>query len=607
LAVLSLDGLMAVDLTVNSDLTAGSSVKVILPSGKKVTGKVQTNLIGEMTVTLTDKDYTVGETVEVTDTDGEVLGSGQLYIFSPWNATAYSGTVESVAVSVGDELDAGETLIELSDIGYSAAYQRLVAQRRAYEELMLELFKMYQTQELTAPCDGVLSGLDENSLQLLSADRQQYQIVFLANAPNGDDESQYVNFVGRVSSVSQERLSLQLNPNAVSVTDYKDFASVPVDTEIMTQEVECTITVPVYGLSGEEWVQLEPSVIGAGDILLFACDDSGSFVWIVRIAAAESSEPAEPTDPTVPTEPSAPTEPTEPTVPTDPSTPTEPTDPTTPTDPSVPTDPTEPIDPSTPTEPTDPTVPGTPADPSEPVRPTDKNDPAVSGRPTTPNAQGNSRPSGSTVTRPSNGTGNGTLTYPQGGTVQIPEPEPEFELYGQDVVEIAAITPQSTMTLDVTIDELDITALQPGMSAQVKVDALGGEKFDAVISDIHNTGDNSGGHSKFTVELTLNRSGNMLAGMNATASIVLHTTENVLTVPAEALVEEGTKTVLYTGYDEQTEMLMNPVTVTVGVSDGETVQILEGISLNTAYYYAYYDTLAVSSKPQFDTGLMPDR
>ena len=180
----------------------------------------------------------------------------------------------------------------------------------------------------------------------------------------------------------------------------------------------------------------------------------------------------------------------------------------------------------------------------------------------------------------------------------------EFELYALDVVQIAAVTPQDTMTMDITIDELDINSLKVGMTAEVKINALGGEKCTATITGISNTGASSGGSSKFTVELTMARSQNMLAGMNATAAIGLHTSADVLTIPVSALVEKGTQTIVYTGYDEEEDLLLNPVTVQAGVSDGETVQILEGLSNGQTYYYAYYDTLEVSFTPDFGSGLM---
>ena len=77
----------------------------------------------------------------------------------------------------------------------------------------------------------------------------------------------------------------------------------------------------------------------------------------------------------------------------------------------------------------------------------------------------------------------------------------------------------------------------------------------------------------------------MLPGMTAHASIVLSTTENVLCLPVEALVEKGTETIVYTGYDEDREEFLNPVTVTTGISDGAYVQILSGLDTEQTVFY----------------------
>ena len=51
-----------------------------------------------------------------------------------------------------------------------------------------------------------------------------------------------------------------------------------------------------------------------------------------------------------------------------------------------------------------------------------------------------------------------------------------------------------------------------------------------------------------------------------------------------------------------TNILLNPVTVKVGCSDGETVEVLEGLANGLTYYYAYYDTLEISFTPDFGGG-----
>ena len=565
LAVLSLDGLMAVDLSVESDLAVGSAVTVTFSDGKTADGKVEKNLAGEMTVTLKDNNYNVYDAVQVTGEDGTELGSGELYIYSPWNATAYAGTISAVKVSEGKTVKAGDTLMTLTDVGDTAAYHQLVSQRQVYEDLMLDLFRMYQTEQITAPCDGVVSGVDQNSVQLLAAGEQSYVLSFLANAPNGNDETSYTNFVAQVAAVEDGNWNLYVNPESLTITDYKDLSGVPTDPAAMTQQATLAADIPVYTLENGEWVSVPE--VRARDVLLIAFDDAGNPVWAVQIKAGEALVPDETEPPTEPeTEP--PTEPE--TQPTEPEMPE--TEPTPPTEPA-------PSEPTTPTEPSTPTIP-----------------------------EGNLPSTGNGGSFPSGGgswDSSGSMGSISGMTGEFPMTQEDvFELYGLDMAQIAAVTPQDTMTLDITIDELDINALRTGMTAEVKINALGGEKVTATITQIGNTGTNNGGNSKFTVELTMERLENMLSGMNATASILLKTTADVLTLPANALVENGTQTLVYTGYDEENGQLLNPVEVTVGVSDGETVEILNGLASGETYYYAYYDTLEISNTPDFGGGMM---
>lgn len=163
--------------------------------------------------------------------------------------------------------------------------------------------------------------------------------------------------------------------------------------------------------------------------------------------------------------------------------------------------------------------------------------------------------------------------------------------YSLEESTILSVIPQDTMTLTITLDERDLSKMSLGQTAQVKVEALGGEIFEATVTAIGTRGTNNGGNSKFAVELTLARGEKMLSGMSATASITLTTTENVLTIPVAALNDDGSKTVVYTGYDEKTGELINPVTVELGVSDGINVQILSGLEAGATCYYTYYDTL----------------
>ena len=547
LAVLSLDGLMALRLETDAAITVGEALNVRLADGTETTGRVAFCLDGIAMVTVEDDGYAIGTAAEVTGGDGMAIGSGELYIHSPWNAVAYSGTVSAVRYSEGQTVYAGAALMTLEDTGSTAAYEHLAQQRREYEEMMLELFRMYQSERLAAPGDGVVSGVDEEGAFLLSGEDGNWVLNFLTNAPNGDDETRYQNYVGRVSVVGTDGLVMNMNPQNLSITDYADLSGVPRDPAAMTQSVIYNASVPIYELTGGQWQQIDPSAIGVGDILLFAMDESGNFVWVVRVEKAPAAE-----EPTTPSEPQQPTEP-------EPSAPAEPEGPTTPTEPEEPTEPSQPDgeDSTQPTTPTTPSIPG------------------QSGGAAYPQISGSM-----------------AGAYFQGGMITE---EPEYELYSLETVTVAAVTPQETVTLEITVDELDISGLVLGQEVTVTVDALSGEKFTGFITNIGNDGTNGGGNSKYAVEVTLPHSENMLPGMNATATIVLGTVSNVLTVPVAALNEDGAQTILYTSFDEDDGILGTPVTVSVGASDGEYAEILSGIEEGTTVYYAYYDTLVISA------------
>lgn len=83
--------------------------------------------------------------------------------------------------------------------------------------------------------------------------------------------------------------------------------------------------------------------------------------------------------------------------------------------------------------------------------------------------------------------------------------------------------------------------------------------------------------------------------MNAKVRIPLESLDNCLTIPVAALVEQGNKTLVYTGIDEDSQALTEPALVKTGLSDGEYVQILSGLTEGTTVWYRYYDQLELSN------------
>lgn len=528
LAVLSLDGRMAVALECSVSFSAGDTVVVVLADGKEVSGRVESALGGKLTVSIADDGYAVGEEVSVRTENGEELGKGQLTVHNPWNATAYYGTISTVHVKENQTVSAGTNLFTLKDVDHSTSRQLLVAQRQEYEEVMQELFVMHQTGVLTAPCDGYISGVDEESPFLLADAGEGWFAAFLSsetqeesgwtflllsedipadtpsepsdpsepsNPSDPSDPSEpsdptepeeepltYTVRVGLVQTAENGALTLLMANGTQTVTSLKD---VMISTSQMTTPAAENISsASVYQLSGDALSPIDYTSIKAGDVLLFVTDSQGAYA-VVRTSVSGGQ---------------------------------------------------------------------------------------------TPGGMGGIGGMGSL---------SGLLGGMTGG-YSGSQTQTVFQPYDLTQSTVMTVTPRNTVTLDISIDELDIGLVSPGQAAEVTVTALSGEVFPGIVTQI-GTATNSGGSSKFAVTITLDRYERMLGNMSATATMELDRAENVLCIPTAALNDDGSRIYVYTGYDAKTETLTNPVTVTVGMSDGEYAQILTGLSEGDTFYYSYYD------------------
>ena len=155
--------------------------------------------------------------------------------------------------------------------------------------------------------------------------------------------------------------------------------------------------------------------------------------------------------------------------------------------------------------------------------------------------------------------------------------EEQFTMYELDETELMQVAPQNKMTVQVKIDELDILSVAQGQTAEITVDALPGRAFEGTVTKIDPVGKNTGGNTRYTITITVDKDENMLQGMNATAILTVGQTEDVLTIPAAALDQRGSRSFVYMGFDSEKRELTDPVEVELGVSDGQKVEILSGL------------------------------
>lgn len=681
LAVLSLDGTMSVQLTVSSSLQPGDGVLVTVEGGQSQEGRITANQDGVLTISVTDDHYAVGAQAAVKTKEGADLGIGSLYITSPWNASAYSGTVSQVDVTAEASVYSGQILLRLTDTGHSAEYQGLIDQRREYEALMQELFRLYETEVLTAPCDGIVTDVDKDGTFLLAADGTEWKLNLLTNTFN--KAAGFRAYAACVVSVSAEGMELLSDPWGVAVADVRTVSALAVDANNLTAPWHYTGNCPVY-VQGEDGLLHEAETVKPGDILL-AVEDDDTLYWFVRLderrtpVAASAALTAQLLSDTKPTEKAdsiltvslqpgvvgqaytaalqaaegltglwtaeglpqgltldektgvisgipeqAGTFPIQVTFTVEETSAVKlltltiaeaaaktyygyPAKITQLTDGAAMVMQSQTAYPVTDLE-NPPKIDVNEAELTEEKIYTgekvntlllkegdlilvivDKDGNLIqisklsAESPNNPGGSGSggaSKPSGGGF--PSGGISFGSFGSGQQG-------QQDDSLYSLDKLTVAAVTAQEQMTLEITVDELDITKIHMGQTAIVSVDALAGKHFPATVSQISNSGTNSGGSSKFTVELTLMKDGDMLPNMNASAAITLETIQDALCIPAAALTEADGKTVVYTALDEKTGNPCSPVEVIIGAADADLVQILSGLQEGDPVYYAYYE------------------
>ena len=137
---------------------------------------------------------------------------------------------------------------------------------------------------------------------------------------------------------------------------------------------------------------------------------------------------------------------------------------------------------------------------------------------------------------------------------------------------LATLVEEESMCVTADIDEIYIDRVWPGQEASVTFTDDAGEQraYGAQVRRVDDNGVTSGGVTNYPVELTLEHTDGLRAGMNVSVSIVTLRKEDCLRVPSEA-VSGNTVRVLRGGTAVE-------VPVTTGVTGGGYTEITEGLT-----------------------------
>lgn len=550
LLLLSLDGLMAVDLEARAEV--GQSVTVTLSDGTALAGTVESVSDGTATVTLSDETAPLDDSVTVTTKDGETLGTGNLYIHSRLRVAGAYGTVSQISVKENQQVSAGSALLTLKDTGHTAEYARLLNRRTELEDQMESLVRLSKDGILHADCGGIVSGVDTEisytDPAVLTQTRSQASPGYTALGgirmentdtpqaqPSGEDQSQNPDgnqnpgtgsgqnpgegedpqpgtgeeqpsetatyILGLVTAVSDGALEYipqrTIKASQIQAMSFGDMIDPSLAAQAQTLENQGQT---VLFSTGSAWTDSSFDQITVGDAILI-----GTGIIIHQKTAS---------------------------------------------------------------------VPG--AD------------------------MPGGFPSGIDMSQFAGLTGTGSamsgMASMAGGMsgYGTAAKTTAYDSYDTTKKDAAVITADEEMTVQIQVDELDIRTLETGMEATVTLDALPGSSFTGAVTSINPYGENSGGNTKYTVTVTLPRDEKMLSGMNASVKITTGVSGTVPTVPAAAVVFDAGKSWLYTGYNEKTDTLTDPVEIQTGLSDGSLVELLSGLSEGSSFYYRYADSIEYS-------------
>ncbi|RHR53884.1 efflux RND transporter periplasmic adaptor subunit [Clostridium sp. AF18-27] len=154
---------------------------------------------------------------------------------------------------------------------------------------------------------------------------------------------------------------------------------------------------------------------------------------------------------------------------------------------------------------------------------------------------------------------------------------------------LATIYDLSSLTFEMSIDELDIRKVKVGQKVAVTADAFEGQSFSGTVTNVSLESTYSNGVSTYPVTVTLDETGDLLPGMNVDGVITLEEANDVLAIPVDALMRGNRVYVKDETVTEQQGPVpagFRSVEVETGLTNDSYVEIKSGLSEGDVVYVA---------------------
>ena len=531
LMLISLDGKMAVNLETSAPVAVNDSVTVTLSGGSTVTGTVISAGGNSCKVTMTDKGPAYGEEVSVSAEDGTYIGSGNLYINQELKVVATTGKVKTVHVSENESISVDDKLVTLSGDFASAEYYSLVSQRKSLEDTLEKLLQISQSGGITASEGGIITAVNVSDGKTPTSSQSSISTPAQSASVSTGGGIQLMSYSGSTEdTVTEATLTV---PAGTALTDIGAIAvEAPVTGGVPQRVIADTDSDPYTGEiqwnpAAEKFAE---NTTYAAQVKLTAKDgyyfdsNADNVKFTVEGAVISGTAVQEENGKSILTF----------TV----------------------------------------TFPATAAQETEPQA-------------TDPQAvtDASAQASSNSMSSSSLGSSNSSTALSSTDSASSDSQSANSQTEDSSMITAFSVSSGESMKVSLSIDELDILSLSVGQKASITLDALPNKTFEGEITKVNSTGTSSGGVTKYTVEVTLPKSELMLAGMNASVTIITEEKEGVLTIPAAAVTERANHSFIYKEMDEETGTLSGLTEIETGMTDGTRIEVVSGLSEGDVIYY----------------------
>ncbi|WP_175638550.1 efflux RND transporter periplasmic adaptor subunit [Metabacillus schmidteae] len=174
--------------------------------------------------------------------------------------------------------------------------------------------------------------------------------------------------------------------------------------------------------------------------------------------------------------------------------------------------------------------------------------------------------------------GSDPITAAHAGTITTIDVESGSRVQNSQV--LGHITDYETLETVISIDELDISKMKVGQTAEITASAFPDETYEGTVTEVSKEGTAENGVSSFSVTVQLKDPKSLLIGMSTEVNIITESKQDVLYVPIESVKVNGEEkyVTLQESASSDTEASTTDQVVETGINDDQNIEIISGLT-----------------------------